>query len=80
VIPLVIPEEWKLEKEEYLVFDDGSVDTFKPKDIQKVDSFKPKEMVPIKCPGCGSQMEIAKLNKMQDVKCDSCGLAGEIKK
>ena len=73
-------DDWKLEKEEYLVFDDGSVDTFKPKDIQKVDSFKPKEMVSIKCPGCGSQMEIAKLNKMQDVKCDSCGLAGEIKK
>tara|TARA_Y100000758_G_C16017884_1_gene409984 strand:+ start:147 stop:1130 length:984 start_codon:yes stop_codon:yes gene_type:complete len=89
-IPLVIPEEfsiiseesddWKLEKKDYLVFDGGSVDTFKPKDIQKVDSFKPKEMVPIKCPGCGSQMEIVKLNKMQDVKCDSCGLAGEIKK
>ena len=79
-VPLVIPEEVKLEKEEYLVFDDGSVDAFKPKDIQKIDSFKPKEMVHIKCPSCGSQMEIPKLNKMQDVECGSCGLAGEIKK
>ena len=75
-VPLVIPDEFSIVSEEY----DDSVDAFEPKDIENIDSFKPKEMVTIKCPGCESQMEIPKLNKMQDVECGSCGLAGEIKK
>jgi len=44
-----------------------------------VDVFKPKEDI-IACPGCGSEMNVPILNKLQDIKCASCGLEGEIKK
>jgi hypothetical protein len=44
-----------------------------------VDIFKPKEDI-VACPGCGSEMNVPILNKLQDIKCASCGLEGEIKK